>query len=312
MTKVPKVSVNLCCYNSARFLEETLASVFAQNYTDYELVIVNDGSRDATDAIIKKHLAAGRPIVYLPQENAGLGASRNKALAASSGEIIAIIDHDDVWEPRKLELLVPFFDRPGVSFVGSDALMMDSQGRPLRRYSEGITLHRGRILRELFLCNFVPCAAAMMRRSAIAAAGGLFRPDFHIAEEYELFLRLAEQGEFDFSPEPLVRIRVHSNSAGWDFAQERSELRKIYAQFLTRHPELNATLGRNLLAAKSAGFWVSPELAAAFAGQGPAALRAQALLLGTLSRLAPGAIDGLRSLKRAIQRRLIASRESGA
>ncbi|HAM34774.1 MAG TPA: hypothetical protein DEB40_00085 [Elusimicrobia bacterium] len=298
---MPKVSVNLCCYNSEPYLEETLASVFGQSFQDFELVIVNDGSKDQTDAIIRRHMDAGRPVIYHAQANAGLGAARNKALELSSGELIAIIDHDDVWEHDKLAKIIPLFDRPQVAFAGSDAVFIDSQGRRLSRYSDGIVLSRGRILKDLFLQNFVPCAAAVMRRSAIAQAGGFFRPDFHIAEEYELFLRLAEKGEFDFIPEPLVRIRVHAASAGWDFRKERLELKLIYSECLRRNPDLVASIGPRLVAVKEAGLWVGPELAQAFCGKGPASLRLKALGLCALACF-PGLADTLRDLKRRLFR----------
>ena len=303
---MPRVSINLCCYNSEPFLEETLASVFAQTYADYELVVVNDGSKDRTDEIVRRHIAAGRPIVYHAQPNAGLGRARNKALELSSGELIAILDHDDVWEPRKLELQVPLFDRPEVGLAASDALFVDSAGRPRGLYSAGNPLQRGKILRELVLYNFVPCAAAVMRRSAIRDAGGFFRPDFRISEEYELFLRLAARAEFDFRPEPLVRLRVHAASAGWDFAREREENRKIYEECFAREPGLARSLGPRLLGVKRAGIWVRPDLADALAGR-PANWRIglKAAALERLARFSPGLVDRLRGLNRALRRWII-------
>ncbi|MCX5796537.1 MAG: glycosyltransferase [Elusimicrobia bacterium] len=304
---MPKVSINLCCYNSEPFLEETLASVFAQTYADYELVVVNDGSRDGTDAMIRRHIAQGRPIVYHPQDNAGLGAARNKALELSSGEFIAILDQDDVWEPRKLERQLPLFSRPEVGFAGSDALLMDAAGRPLSLYSRRNPLRRGRVLPELFLYNFIPCAAAVLRKSAIAKAGGFFRPGFRIAEEYELFLRLAEISEFDFAPEPLVRIRVHPASAGWDFDRERAETWQALCECLERQPRLSQEFGPKVLAIKRAGLWLSPEAADALRGR-PAGwkARAQAAALYGLACLGPGAADLLRRWNRALHRRAAA------
>jgi len=311
MAKPPKFSVNLCCYNSERYLEETLQSVFGQTFQDFELVVVNDGSRDATDTIIRRHLAAGRPIIYHPQANAGLGAARNKALELSHGELIALIDHDDMWEPRKLEKFVPLFDRPAVAFAGSDAYFINSAGRFLHRYSDVTSMRRGRVLRELFLCDFIPCASVVMRRAAIAAVGGLFRRDFGIAEEYELFLRLAEYDEFDYSPEALVRIRIHAASASWDIVREGEELRQLWADCLLRNPSLAASLGPQLLAVRTAGFSVSPALAEAFAGQGPFKLRLKAAVLTLLARF-PSLADALRRFRRWSHRLSVARRESRA
>src|SRR5207249_8047170 len=102
-TVPPKVSINLCCYNGEQFLEETLQSIFLQTYKEWELVVVNDGSTDSTERIIKSYTAAGKPIVYHYQENAGLGSARNKALQLSSGRYSALIDHDDTWLSEELE-----------------------------------------------------------------------------------------------------------------------------------------------------------------------------------------------------------------
>ncbi len=106
----PKVSINLCCYNGEKYLEETLQSIFLQKYKNWELVVVNDGSTDSTERIIRRHEAAGLPIVYHYQKNAGLGSARNKALQLSSGSYIALIDQDDIWLPEKPEKQVRDFE----------------------------------------------------------------------------------------------------------------------------------------------------------------------------------------------------------
>src|ERR671930_69372 len=105
-----KVSINLCCYNGEKYLEETLQSIFHQTYKDWELVVVDDGSIDTTERIIKSHMAAGKLIMYHYQENAGLGSARNKALQLSRGSYIALIDQDDIWLPEKLEKQVRAFE----------------------------------------------------------------------------------------------------------------------------------------------------------------------------------------------------------
>ena len=99
----PRVSINLCCYNSERYLRETLDSIVSQTYKDWELIIINDGSSDATESIVSEFIKRGHPIVYHYQANKGLALSRNEALKRSRGEYIAFIDHDDLWMPEKLE-----------------------------------------------------------------------------------------------------------------------------------------------------------------------------------------------------------------
>lgn len=251
---MPLVSVNLCCYNSEKFLEETLQSVFAQTFTDWELVIINDGSKDSTDAIIRRHIAEGRNIVYHPQPNAGLGASRNKAIELSSGKYIALIDHDDVWEPRKLELMVPRFERDEVALVYSNAEIVNAANERIGSYAGA--MHRGRVLPELFLNDFIACSTVMMRRSAVDASGS-FRRDLHIAEEYELFLRLAAKYEFDYVDQPLMRWRLHENNASLKVRQGRDENARVLGECLARAPELETVLGRRAIRLRSGGFTCS-------------------------------------------------------
>lgn len=301
--KNPRVSVNLCCWNSSAYLEETLASVWAQDYADYEVIAVDDGSKDSTPDILERHRRGGRPLVIHRQANAGLGAARNKALSLSKGELIAILDHDDVWEPSKLSRQVPLFENDAVGFAGSDAILMDPEGRALSRTAQRNPQVRGKVLEPLTLYNFIPCAAAMMRRSAIEAAGGWFKPDFKIAEEYELFLRLAAVSEFDYVDAPLVRIRVHAASAGWDVGRERAEMRRIYDELFKREPALAVALGREAAKVKRAGLWLTPAQAEALAGRpAPRKARVSAAALSAAAGLPPRALDALLGLKRGAAR----------
>jgi len=125
----PTLSINLCCYNSEKYLKETLESIFAQTYKDWELVVINDGSTDSTESIIKEYISQGYPISYCWQENRGLGYSRNEALKHSRGKYIAFIDHDDIWLPQKLEKQIPLFDRnPKTAIVASNAIQFNEKG----------------------------------------------------------------------------------------------------------------------------------------------------------------------------------------
>ena len=99
----PLVSINLCCYNGARHLRETLDSIIAQTFKDWELVFINDGSTDATGSIIEDYIRRGHPIIYRSRENRGLGYSRNEAIRCSQGQYLAFVDADDLWMPEKLE-----------------------------------------------------------------------------------------------------------------------------------------------------------------------------------------------------------------
>ena len=206
----PTVSVNLCCYNSEKYLEETLQSVFTQTFKDWELVIVNDGSIDTTDQIIQKHIAAGRRIVYHPQPNAGLAPSRNQALRLSSGKYIVFLDHDDVLLERALETQVSHLEASGCAMAYGGLIYIDEKGRELRRR---IPKARCGDLLAAQLRQFeINVPAVMIRRTALVESELVFDPVLHMAEDYCLFMQLAAGYSTEALPQALARYRVHPNA----------------------------------------------------------------------------------------------------
>jgi glycosyltransferase involved in cell wall biosynthesis len=211
----PTVSVNLCCYNGEKYLEEALQSVLLQTYKDWELVMVNDGSTDSTERIIKSHMAAGKPIVYHYQENAGLGSARKKALQLSSGSYIALIDQDDIWLPEKLEKQIRAFEvDQSLGLVYSDSYFIDEDGKELGTAFKrspppagdpflGLLTHR----------NFMPCLTVLVRREAAQDVRG-FNETLKYVEDYDLFLRIALKYKVSCIPEPLAKYRIHAGNFG--------------------------------------------------------------------------------------------------
>jgi len=285
---MPLVSINLCCYNSEEFLEETLQSIFAQSFTDWELVVINDGSRDLTDAIVRRHLAEGRTIVYHPQANAGLGASRNKAIELSRGKYIALIDHDDVWAPEKLAQQVTQMEadeRIGLSYTDAD--VVDAQGKTLRRYMPRELLAEGAVLPQLFLGDFIACSTVLIRRDAVSRVG-VFDVNLRIAEEYDLFLRLAQHYEFGLIDEPLMQLRVHGGNASWDYVRTRREVEPLLRRTLAESPDLRRRLGPMAVRIRLGGFTCTPEQVALLSDPWRAlrSIRGAGALAGAFARVA--------------------------
>ena len=211
---MPRVSINLCCHNAERFLEETLQSIFAQTYTDWELVIVNDGSTDGTEAIIQRHLASGRPLVYVPTtRNIGLGAARALALQQSSGEFIAFIDHDDVWMPHKLACQLPLFERhPRVGLVYSDCLNVWETGYRFRQFAK-LRPCAGEVFRDLWVQYPVSIQTAVVHRRVLDGMDEPFDARFRVLEDLDFVLRVARRWRLAFVDEPLVRVAMRRESA---------------------------------------------------------------------------------------------------
>ncbi len=202
------VSINLCCYNSERYLQETLQSIIAQTYKDWELVIIDDGSTDSTESIIKGYVNRGYPIIHRYQKNHGLGYSRNEALRHSRGEFVAFIDHDDLWMPDKLQRQVSVFkERPEVDFIYSNYLILKN-GKTrtafTREQPEGAVF-------ESFLYRYpVALVTSMLRRDTLVKRRIEFDENIRLSEEYDVFMRLLYGSRAAYIREPLAVYRIHS------------------------------------------------------------------------------------------------------
>jgi len=221
----PTVSVNLCCYNSEKYLRETLDSIVNQTYKDWELVIINDGSTDSTESIIKEYIDKGYPIIYHYQENHGLGYSRNEALKRSSGEFIAFIDHDDLWMPEKLEKQIALFNDDNVGIVACNAIQFSNDGCEALFCRK--KLATGYVFRD-FLGNYSLClSTVVVSKKALFSLDDWFDIRFNHIEEFDLFTRIAYKWHFDYVYEPLAKNRIHKESSSYlrpDLSPKETEM----------------------------------------------------------------------------------------
>lgn len=187
----PAVSVIVPVYNTAPYLGDALDSVLAQTFTDYEVIVVNDGSPDTEllERVLEPY--AGR-VRYLRQENAGVSTARNNALAVARGRYAAMLDSDDTWHPEYLASQVAVLDAdPTVHVVYPDALRFGggAEERYSEQYAVGGDVTFGRVLaRE---CQVYGGVTA--RRDAILEAGG-YDPGLRMAEDFDLWLRILRRG----------------------------------------------------------------------------------------------------------------------
>lgn len=259
---MPTVSINLCCYNSEKYLEETLQSIFAQTYKDWELVVINDGSTDSTEQIIQKHISNGWPIVYHYQPNAGLGRSRNKAVELSRGKFIAFIDHDDLWMPQKLEWQLPLFADPEVGLVYSDAIYFNEEGTSHRLYKSR-AYYTGRCFPKLLTDYFLCLQTVVISKETLSSLTDLFDPGFKMSEEVDLFARIGYKWKFAMVNEPLAKWRVHSSSLSWKFGVQFSDeidvilkkYEKIIPNFSTEYAHEIAFLRQQNIISKAMFMW---------------------------------------------------------
>lgn len=207
------VSTVIPVFNGDRFLRDCLDSALSQTYTATEVIVVNDGSTDATAGILEEY---GDRITVLSQKNLGHGAALNRAIAASQGHYVAFLDCDDIWDRNKIESQVRVLQQfPKALAVYCDHRNIDAAGTVTGQ--SGATDYircSGQILQPLIRGNFIVSpSTVMVRADALQAAGGLDEgyPSLG-SKDYGLWLRLAARGAFIYQCETMLSYRWHSNS----------------------------------------------------------------------------------------------------
>lgn len=205
---MPSLTVVITCYNYGQYLPHALGSVLDQTCSDYEVVVVDDGSTDNTPAVMAQYAADGR-IRYIRQANAGQPKAKNRGIAESTGEFIAFLDADDIWMPTKIEKQLALFADPQVGVVYSGRVLIDPSGVLIP--GEDYSLKRGDILDHIFVDNFICFSSSVIKRSCLDEVGW-FDENLPMGIDYDLWIRLAARYRFDYVGEPLVKYRTgHAN-----------------------------------------------------------------------------------------------------
>lgn len=202
----PKVSTIVAVYNGAATIVRALASIFAQTFTDNEIVVVNDGSTDDTAVILSRY---GDQIRTVSQPNRGVSGARNAGVRASSGEYIAFLDDDDEWMPERLALGVPLLDHdPQCVLAYARAVKVDPRGRPVGSMDAQAGFAASPTMEEMLghPWNVVP-SQMLVRRSMYDRCGG-FDERLKRCEDRFFLLCLRKFGYFLRVDEALVRKQV--------------------------------------------------------------------------------------------------------
>ncbi len=201
----PAVSVIIPLYNARDVIRDTVESVFAQSYHDYEIVVIDDGSTDGSGDLLRAYRDRLR---YIRQSNGGVAHARNRGIAASGGRYIALMDHDDLWKPEKLAKQVAVLEeQPAVGMVVTDVAHIDRAGHPLNQI--GPAYQPQQEFARLFVQGFVPTpSATLIRRTVLDVVGG-FDEQFNSAgmDDHELWTRLGAATTIVGIAEPLTYHR---------------------------------------------------------------------------------------------------------
>jgi hypothetical protein len=207
----PLVTVLLPVRDGARYLDAALDSIRGQSLADIEILAVDDGSRDATPALLARHAAKDPRLRVLARPAEGLVAALNLGLAAARAPLVARMDADDVAAPERLaRQAAAFAARPALAALGTACRLIDAEGVPqgMLRFPEAPEA----VHAALRHANCLAHPTVMLRRDAVLALGG-YRPAFEMAEDYDLWLRLSERHEVANLAEPLLDYREHPRQA---------------------------------------------------------------------------------------------------
>ncbi|OGW82203.1 MAG: hypothetical protein A3G33_10785 [Omnitrophica bacterium RIFCSPLOWO2_12_FULL_44_17] len=218
------ISVILPTYNREKLLREAIESVKKQTFADWELIVVDDGSTDATRDILKDYCAKDLRIKMLRGNHGGAAAARNLGMRAASGKYIAFLDDDDLWLPEKLLLQYGVFEKyPDVGFVFTDGMIVNEDGRQERKllpyqhkaFCEWLTncktvepfLYVGQLHEVLIAGNCIATPTLVLKRETVETVGG-FNANYEIGEDYDFWIRLSRHFSGALLKVELVTIRI--------------------------------------------------------------------------------------------------------
>ena len=226
LRKAPAVTVVIPAYNAALYVRKALDSVKAQTFSDYEVIVVNDGSddREELERVLRYHPL---PVIYLSQENRGVSAARNAAIAIARGEFYAQLDADDQWTPDYLDVQLRFLrDNPDVALVYPNATIIGDTTNLGLEFMK-LSPSEGEVNFETLVrqqCTVLTCVTARMK---VMREAGMFDENLRSCEDFDLWLRIVKRGG---------RIAYH---------------RRVLALYLRREGSLSSDrvwMTRNLLA----------------------------------------------------------------
>jgi glycosyltransferase involved in cell wall biosynthesis len=238
MRSIPKVSIIIASYNSARFLPETISSILCQTFQEFEIIVVNDGSTDNTVQILESYL----PYIQLVnQENKGPGAARNAVLHRAQGDYLVFLDADDLLLPDKLKVQVEYLDKfPQIGVVYSSgyySTLLPDGTTTMHLFTDAGYLrkdlgHPEESIKILAIQNAFPIHAAMVRRDSVLKING-FDERIPALADWDLWYRIAQTNRFEYVDVPLVEYRNVPTSLSKNNKRKKIAYNYMYQKILT-------------------------------------------------------------------------------
>ncbi|MCX7927272.1 MAG: glycosyltransferase [Candidatus Omnitrophica bacterium] len=239
---MPKVSVIIPTHNDGKYISEAISSVLEQTYSDFEIVVVDDGSIDNTEIIVHQYLNNfPQKIKYFFQKNSGPSAARNKGIREAKGEYIAFLDADDVWLPSKLTIQLSFLESfESIGAVGCGVYDIDESGNIIKVIRGNEITKKMYFCRDLIIRNVIGGGpSGVLIRREVFDKVGLFDESLRGSEDRDMWLRIEEMYEIANIDEPLVKTRIYSDS----YSKNTSLIKINHKKFIKKYKHKMKTIG---------------------------------------------------------------------
>lgn len=240
----PTVSVVIPAYNSASLLPEAIESVLDQTYSDFELIVVDDGSTDETPQVMEQYEGEVR---YIRKENAGSASARNRGIREASGEFIAFLDADEVWFPEKLERQVKLHrENPDLMWSYTNWLRVDlATGEVIHRADQVKENPEGDIFRPLLGRFNILTSTQIFRQEVFEDVGTYDESELlNVSEDVDLELRVAERYPVGYIDSPLAQDRCHDRqkTSNMDLDHALRSRHAVIERAIERNPDQRSGL----------------------------------------------------------------------
>ena len=229
----PLVSVIMNCYNGEAYLSDSIKSVLNQNYKNWELIFWDNRSNDKSAQIFKSHNDKRLKYYYAP-EHTLLYEARNQAIKKASGNFIAFIDTDDLWEKDKLELQIPLFEDSDVGVVYGNLYVLNEILNTKKIFLK--KKPKGFILNDLLKNYCTGLVTLVIRKSFLDNHKTVFDNSFHIMGDFDLMIRMSAKYKFDCVEKPIATWRVHGKNESLLHKTKQIQELKIWKKKMVNYP----------------------------------------------------------------------------
>jgi glycosyltransferase involved in cell wall biosynthesis len=215
----PDISVVLCIYNGEKYLSQAVDSILLQDFSNFELLLIDDGSSDGSLDIIQRYASQDSRCKVFTGPNQGLIGSRNMGVLQARADIIALMDADDICLPHRFSVQLNYLRaHPDCVAVGSQVLLVDPEDQPIAPFLIGTT-HKAIYEASIAGRGGAIINPSVMIRKLAFIQVGMYSKEYLHAEDLDMLLRLGEVGTLANVPETLLRYRQHMSSIGYQHAQ---------------------------------------------------------------------------------------------